>query len=106
MNIVCAGLNHQSAPLEIREKFAVGSRGMEEALCAVRRIDGLAGAVILSTCNRVEFYAAGLCPVRAFDSLQALLRDRSGVEAPLYFTIPSGACGIFSAWPADSTRWF
>ncbi len=85
MNILCAGLNHQSAPLEIREKFAVGSHGIEEALCAVRRIDGLAGAVILSTCNRVEFYAAGLCPVRAFDSLQVLLRDRSGVEAPLYF---------------------
>ena len=85
MNILCAGLNHQSAPLEIREKFAVGGHGIEEALCAVRQIDGLAGAVILSTCNRVEFYAASLCPVRAFDSLQTLLRDRTGVDAPLYF---------------------
>ena len=45
----------------------------------------LLGAVILSTCNRVEFYAASLCPVRAFDSLQTLLRNRTGVEAPLYF---------------------
>ncbi|MGA9579030.1 MAG: hypothetical protein WBV90_15575, partial [Terrimicrobiaceae bacterium] len=81
MNILCAGLNHQNAPLEIREKFAVSGHGMVETLSAMRRIDGLAGAVILSTCNRVEFYAASLCPVRAFDSLQTLLRDRTGVEA-------------------------
>ena len=33
MNILCAGLNHQSAPLEIREKFAVGAHGIEKALC-------------------------------------------------------------------------
>ena len=85
MNILCAGLNHQSASLELREKFAVSGHGMEEALSAVRQIDGLTGAVILSTCNRVEFYAASLCPVRAFDSLQALLYERTGVEAPLYF---------------------
>ncbi len=85
MNILCAGLNHQSAPLEIREKFAVGAHGIEEALRAVRTIDGLAGAVILSTCNRVEFYAASLCPVRAFGALQAHLRDRTGVDAPLYY---------------------
>ena len=85
MNILCAGLNHQSASLELREKFAVSGHRMEEALSAVRQIDGLTGAVILSTCNRVEFYAASLCPVRAFDSLQSLLRERTGVEAPLYF---------------------
>lgn len=85
MNILCAGLNHQNTPLEIREKFAVGTHQMQDTLQAVRSIDGMAGAVILSTCNRVEFYAANVCPVRAFDGLRDLLRDRAGVEAPLYF---------------------
>lgn len=85
MNILCAGLNHQNTPLEIREKFAVGSHQMQETLQAVRSIDGMAGAVILSTCNRVEFYAANVCPVRAFDGLRDLLSTRAGVEAPLYF---------------------
>ncbi len=85
MNILCAGLNHQNAPLEIREKFAVGSHQMQETLDAVRAIDGMTGAVILSTCNRVEFYAANVCPIRAFDDLRSLLRARTGVEAPLYF---------------------
>ncbi len=85
MNILCAGLNHQNAPIEIREKFAVGGHEMQSTLDAVRGIDGLTGAVILSTCNRVEFYAASVCPVRAFDGLRSLMQERTGVEAPLYF---------------------
>lgn len=85
MNILCAGLNHQNAPIEIREKFAIGSHELQDTLSAVRAIDGMGGAVILSTCNRVEFYAASLCPVRTFDALRGLLQTRSGVEAPLYY---------------------
>jgi glutamyl-tRNA reductase len=85
MTILCAGLNHQNAPVEIRERFAIGDPQMPETLAAVRAIDGLSGAVILSTCNRVEFYASSVCPVRAFEGLKALLRERTGTEAPLYF---------------------
>lgn len=85
MNILCAGLNHQNAPVEIRERFAVGGSQLRETLEAVRGIDGLAGAVILSTCNRVEFYTSSVCPVRAFDGLKELLQARTGHEAPLYF---------------------
>jgi len=85
MNILCAGLSHQTAGVDVRERFAVGSHELEETLGAVRSIHGLAGAVILSTCNRVEFYASGLCPVRAFDDLQHLMRERTGFDAPLYF---------------------
>lgn len=85
MNILCAGLNHQNAPIEIRERFAIGGGQLQETLDAVRAIDGLTGAVILSTCNRVEFYTSSVCPVRAFDGLKDLLKDRTGYEAPLYF---------------------
>jgi glutamyl-tRNA reductase len=58
---------------------------MEETLEAVRGIDGVAGAVVVSTCNRVEFYTAGVCPVHTFEGLRNLLRVRTGCEAPLYF---------------------
>lgn len=87
MNILCTGLNYRNSPLEIREKFAVGSHELADTLAAVRRVEGLAGAVILSTCNRVEFYTASLCPVRAFEDLRKLLHSRAGLEAeaPLYF---------------------
>jgi glutamyl-tRNA reductase len=85
VNIFCAGLNHQNAPVEIRERFAVGGARMAETLEAVRDIEGVTGAVVLSTCNRVEFYTYGVCPVRTFEGLKALLHDRGGHDAPLYF---------------------
>ncbi len=84
MNIVCAGLNHESAPVGVRERFAVAAQDMTDVLRDVRAIDGLAGAVVLSTCNRVEIYAANLCPVKATDGLTQLFRERAGVEIPLY----------------------
>jgi len=84
VNIVCAGLNHVSTPVEIRERFAVQEKDLPGVLESARAIDGLAGAVVLSTCNRVEFYAASLCPVRAFEGLKALFRERAGTDVPLY----------------------
>jgi glutamyl-tRNA reductase len=57
MNIVCFGLSHRTAEVEVRERFAFADR---ELPGAVRRLAGLGGvceALILSTCNRVEHYA-------------------------------------------------
>ncbi len=104
MNILCAGLNHQLAPVEIRERFAVASHELPDVLKNLRRIDGNAGAVILSTCNRVEFYAATICPVRALGSLHEWLVGRTGMQASLYeFHTPASvrhlfrvACGLDS----------
>jgi glutamyl-tRNA reductase len=84
VNILCAGLNHELAPVEIRERFAVGAHELPSVLENLRRIDGNAGAVVLSTCNRVEFYAATICPVRALGSLHDWLQDRTGLRVPLY----------------------
>jgi glutamyl-tRNA reductase len=85
MNIVCAGISHRDAAVDVREKFAVASDDLEETLSRLRRIDGLVGAVIVSTCNRVEYYTASVCPIRAMDGLRGLLHERTGMEdAPLY----------------------
>jgi glutamyl-tRNA reductase len=84
MNIVCAGLNHATAPVSTRERFAVGDRDLATVLDEVRAIDGLEGAVVLSTCNRVEVYAANVCPDRPAEALTRLFYERAGVEAPLY----------------------
>jgi glutamyl-tRNA reductase len=84
MNILCAGLNHRTAHLDVRERFAVRESEMAEVLGRVRGIDGVSGAVMLSTCNRVELYAASLCPLRALDGFRSILAERSGLEAPLY----------------------
>ncbi len=84
MNILCAGLNHRTAHLEVRERFAVSESEMQEVLGRLRSIEGVSGAVILSTCNRVELYASSLCPVRALEGFRTILAEKTGEEAPLY----------------------
>jgi len=74
MNIVVIGLSHHSSPVELRERFAFAEAKIPDALKSLRE-SGIAGeAVILSTCNRVEIYAAtSLEPARAFAELKQFL---------------------------------
>ena len=58
MTLIAVGLNHHSAPLEVREKVALPENAVGEALADLRRETALAQAVIVSTCNRLEIYAA------------------------------------------------
>lgn len=58
MSVVVLGLSHHTAPVHIRERFAFAEASIPKILAGLRQ-DGLAQeAVILSTCNRVEIYAA------------------------------------------------
>ena len=54
--IVVVGLNHETAPVAVREALAFPKERLSEALARVREEAGLGEAVILSTCNRVEVY--------------------------------------------------
>lgn len=58
MNVVVIGLNHKTAGIEIREKIAFDGSKLEEALKALKGSSVVKEDVILSTCNRVEIYAA------------------------------------------------
>ena len=84
MSILCAGINHRTAHVDVRERFAVSESEMGGMLERVRGIDGVTGAVILSTCNRVELYASSLCPMRTLEGFHSLLGERTGVEPQLY----------------------
>lgn len=84
MNVLCAGINHQVASVDVREQFAVQNHEMAHVLHALRSVESVSEAVVLSTCNRVEVYAASVCPERALDGLRGLLIDRAGIDAPLY----------------------
>ncbi len=55
--VVLVGVNHRTAPVEIRERLAVPADRVQERLASLCTERGLEGAVILSTCNRVEIYA-------------------------------------------------
>jgi len=84
MNILCTGINYKTAPVRLRERFAVSSQEVEKLLNQIRKIEGLNEAVVLSTCNRVEFYVATLCPQMGMNQIQNILRDRAGCVAPWY----------------------
>ena len=59
MKIVVLGLNHKTAPVEIREKLAFDAAETSEALGALKTRFPQSEYVLLSTCNRVELYCAG-----------------------------------------------
>lgn len=57
MNIIVLGLNHRTAPVELRELLAISDSRMGEALARLRAYSGINEAMYLGTCNRVEVYA-------------------------------------------------
>jgi glutamyl-tRNA reductase len=59
MKIVVLGLNHKTAPVEIREKLAFDTAETHKALGALKAQFPQSEYVLLSTCNRVELYCAG-----------------------------------------------
>ncbi len=59
MKIVVTGLNHKSAPIDIREKLAFDSAKAMTALKKLKNRFPASEFVLLSTCNRVELYCAG-----------------------------------------------
>ncbi len=57
--ILLTGLNHKTAPVEVRERMAVGAAELPQALGALRACPGVEEVMLLSTCNRVEVLAHG-----------------------------------------------
>jgi glutamyl-tRNA reductase len=78
MPFVCLGLNHRTAPVHVREQFAMAECKLPELLAALRAETCAEEAVILSTCNRVEIYAATEnAPTALLNELRAfLVQDR------------------------------
>lgn len=58
MHILAIGLNHKTAPVEIREMLTLGAKKMPSALSFLKNYPGVSEGVILSTCNRTEVYLA------------------------------------------------
>ncbi len=57
MSVLVVGLSHKGAPLETLERVALAGDPLDKLLHDVARADDVAGALVLSTCNRVEIYA-------------------------------------------------
>lgn len=81
MEIVLAGLNHKTAPLELREKMAFPPKGLAEPLKRMLASEDISEGIILSTCNRVEVITAGKEAECLINSIKSFLSQ--------YHNIPS-----------------
>jgi glutamyl-tRNA reductase len=81
MEIIVVGLSHKSAPVDIREKVAFAPDCIHEALHTVRNLDQVQEGVIVSTCNRVEVYAASRQREQGVESLVRFMSEYH--EVPL-----------------------
>ncbi len=79
MTLLVLGLNHTTAPVDIRERITFGPDIIVGALRSLTESEGASEAVILSTCNRTEIYCHG-CDLDP-DQLQSWLARFHGLEA-------------------------
>ncbi len=80
MNIVVVGLNHRTAPVEIRERLAMPD--VARALLRLKADPAIEEGMILSTCNRVEIYAVVSESSAGFAALQRFLLETAGALPP------------------------
>ena len=79
MSVLVVGISHRSAPVSLLEKVTVGVGPADLALGELRSTGPVAGAVVVSTCNRVEVYADTDGFHAGVDAVSDLLARLSGV---------------------------
>ena len=54
MPLILVGLNHRTAPVDVRERLSIADSRLADTTASLRNVEGVDGAAVLSTCNRVE----------------------------------------------------
>jgi glutamyl-tRNA reductase len=88
MTLLLVGVNHRTATIAVRERLSVSAAQMPETLAGLRRVAGVEGAAVLSTCNRVE----AIISARSEDAIEGIVEwltgrtesDRSELEKHVY----------------------
>lgn len=78
--IIIVGLNHRTAPVEVREKVAFESSLLGDSLRRLHALPSIKEGVILSTCNRVEVVAAAPEQQGALRDIQSFLAEHESVK--------------------------
>lgn len=81
MNFQLIGINHRTAPVEVRERLAIPERRIPDALQELMQLPGVGEAMVLSTCNRVEVLAQ---TVNGSTDLRQFFRRHFNLDAQLY----------------------
>lgn len=79
-NLIVIGLNHKSAPVEVRERFWFSESRAIEALQTLARSAGITEALLISTCNRTEFVLWASDSALAVHAVQEFLERRFALQ--------------------------
>jgi len=88
MQLYVIGVNHTTAPIQIREHVAFNSEHLGSALRELT-LHGASEAAILSTCNRTELYCTMDNPQKALDWLSQYHNLEKDAIAPYIYTLPN-----------------
>src|SRR5882757_4900976 len=94
-HVICGGLTFEGVPVELREKVAFRDAQLPDALEQMKKFLGLREAVLVSTCNRVEYFGATTRPEEAAAAWPDFLRRFHAVTedfAPLSFQLRDVPC--------------
>ena len=85
LSLLVAGVSHHTAPVEVRERLAYAPGELVPVVARLREAPEVREAVLLSTCNRTEFYiVAGSTPERAASRVWSTLSERLGADVAPY----------------------
>ena len=114
MSLHVLGINHQTAPVALREKVAFAPDALAAALASLRALPQVHEAVLLSTCNRTELYAhtdddgraladwLAIHPDTGHDLHAYLYRHRDGDAVRHLFRVATGLSR--RSWARSSRR--
>ena len=88
MHLIVLGLNHKTAPVDVRERFSIPKDAIRKGFQHLAEYADLLEAVVLSTCNRSEIYAVTADDAHAGEAVRRFFFDLTGndedVEEYLY----------------------
>jgi glutamyl-tRNA reductase len=96
--IVLTGVSHHSTPIELRERVHVDEVGLEDALTGLIGAPAIEECVVLSTCNRTEYYLHAIDPeaaIRTAIEAVAARADISADEAAAYVYSKTGYDSVY-----------
>ena len=85
MSLVVVGINHRTAPVEVRERVVFEPGRIPDALQQLRGLPDVRESVIVSTCNRTELYC--VCDGAAAPDLGDWLQRYHGLGTPLHHSL-------------------
>ena len=80
MNLILIGMNHKTAPLEIRERLSLACGDSINPLIEIMNIPQIKEAIYLSTCNRVEVLAHAVDEESAVEKLKSFIFNHGNLS--------------------------